>query len=352
MALPADGPISFSQIANEFGLPPGRNLGAYRISKNVGTLGNLPLDTGIPTLGTIGFNHFRGKRLNIVVDLYNIPQDSTRRNARNRYNNNFVTVIGEFRTRPNNSSGTKVYINVNQRIGSDKGSRNNVALRTGSWDSDTQLITVVGPNGGLYGAGGDGGAGAGDNNGGNGGNGSSALGIDYSSTVITQSGAVIRSGRGGGGGGGSGSGVDFSNIQSCNGRNNNSPIIGGGGGSGGSGIPAGVGGSASRYISRLSNKQGGATTFAGNGTNGTATANGQGGSGGVATPQDFPRCGTTPAFSGAGGGAAASGQSGNKPYRGAGGGGQSGYAIIVASGATLSGSPTVDGDILNSGTIT
>ena len=354
MALQASGSISFSQIANEFGEPPGKNLGAYRISQSVGTLSGLPLDAEIPQSGSISFGNFLGKRLNMVVDFYSLQENIVRRNARTRYINNAsnVIIIGGFKTtRPLVSSGTKVYINVNVTIGSDKGGRNNVALRTGSWDSDTQLITVIGPNGRLRGAGGDGGAGAGDNNGTNGTNGSSALGIDYSSTVTTQSGAVIRAGRGGGGGGGSGSGVEFSNIQSCNGRSNESPRIGGGGGAGGSGFPAGTGGLGSEYISRLSNKQGGATTFAGNGTNGTTTVDGQGGSGGVATPQTFGQCGSTQAFSGAGGGSQQSGQSGTKPYRSAGGAGQSGYAIIVASGAALSGSPTIDGNILNPGTV-
>jgi hypothetical protein len=72
MALQASGPISFSQIANEFGLSPGRNLGAYRISQSVGTLSNLPLDTGIPQSGPIGFGSFYGKRLNMVTDLFSI----------------------------------------------------------------------------------------------------------------------------------------------------------------------------------------------------------------------------------------------------------------------------------------
>ena len=49
MALQASGPISFSQISNEFGLPSGKNLGAYRIAPV--TIGNLQLglDDDIPT---------------------------------------------------------------------------------------------------------------------------------------------------------------------------------------------------------------------------------------------------------------------------------------------------------------
>jgi hypothetical protein len=201
MALQGSGSISFSQIANEFGLPSGRNLGAYRISQSVGTLSNLPLDSGIPQSGSISFSSFYGKRLNMVTDLFSIPQNSSRRVARNRYNNNFVIVIGGFRSRPSSSSGTKVYINVNQRIGSKKGNIFNVALQTGSWDSNTELIMVVGPNGSLMGAGGNGGNGS-TGKGGDAISGTSALGIQYTATIINQ--GLIFGGRGGGGGGGGG----------------------------------------------------------------------------------------------------------------------------------------------------
>jgi hypothetical protein len=163
MALQASGPISLGQIRNEFGPISGpASFGAYRVNQSVGTLSNLSLDTGVPKPGEqISFSNFYSKRLNVVVDFHSIANDTTRRNARDRYNDNGVTVIGGFKSRPSSSSGTKVYINVNKRIGSDKASRNNVALRTGSWDSNTQLITVIGSSGSLYGAGGDGGAGGG-----------------------------------------------------------------------------------------------------------------------------------------------------------------------------------------------
>jgi hypothetical protein len=51
MALQSSGAISFSQIANEFGTPSGKNLGAYRISQSVGALSNLPLDSGYSSIG-------------------------------------------------------------------------------------------------------------------------------------------------------------------------------------------------------------------------------------------------------------------------------------------------------------
>jgi hypothetical protein len=71
MTLPSSGnSISFTQIKNEFGLPPGRNLGSYRIRETYGELTDIPLDEGIPQSGTIKFSDFHSKKLNIVVDCY------------------------------------------------------------------------------------------------------------------------------------------------------------------------------------------------------------------------------------------------------------------------------------------
>ena len=322
MALQASGPISFSQIANEFGLSPGRNLGAYRISQSVGTLSNLPLDSGIPQSGSISFSNFYGKRLNMVTDLFSIPQNSSRRVARNRYNNNFVIVIGGFRSRPSSSSGTKVYINVNQRIGSQKGNIFNVALQTGSWNSNTELIMVVGPNGSLMGAGGDGGTGT-TSNGTSGTPGTSGLGIQYTATIINQ--GLIFGGRGGGGGGG---GATFrrcgKNQRGCKGGSTST--LTGGGGAGGRGFPAGGGG-------------GGGNA----GTSGTISANGSGGAGQFGQGSSAGYSGT----SGAGGSIESSGGSGS-PGSGGGAGGSRGYAIIVSPGASApySGSGTLGGSIV------
>ena len=319
MALQGSGSISFSQIANEFGLPSGRNLGAYRISQSVGTLSNLPLDSGIPQSGSISFSNFYGKRLNTVVDLFSIPQDSSRRFARNRYNNNFVIVIGGFRSRPSSSSGTKVYINVNQRIGSEKGNIFNVALRTGFWDSNTELIMVVGPNGSLMGAGGDGGTGT-TGNGTSGTPGTSGLGIQYTATIINQ--GLIFGGRGGGGGGGAGVFKRCGrNQRGCKGGRTFS--LTGGGGAGGRGFPAGGGG-------------GGGNA----GSSGTIDSNGSGGAGQFGQGSSAGYSGT----SGAGGSIESSGGSGS-PGSGGGSGGSRGYAIIVSPGASApySGSGTLDG---------
>jgi hypothetical protein len=326
MALQASGSISFSQISNEFGTPSGKNLGAYRVSQSVGSLSNLPLDTGVPQSGPIAFSNFYSKRLNLVVDFHSIQENTTRRNARDRYNNNGVTVIGGFKGKPSSSSGTKVYINVNRTIGSNNGGRNNVALRTGSWDSNTQLITVIGSNGNLYGAGGNGGAGGGiPGNAGQGGQGSSALGIDYPTTITNQ--GTIFGGRGGGGGGAGGWGWTFSDTQDgCEGRQDQTLRIGGGGGAGGRGLPAGNGGPANTQKGTK-----GEANFAQSGSSGTVSSNGSGGGGG----ESFGgRCARS-AFSGGGGAIESNGNGGDVSYGGQGSGGQRGYAIIIGSGGSI-----------------
>lgn len=331
MTLPTSGSISLGQIRNEFGPISGpASLGAYRVNQSVGTLSNLPLDTGIPQSGSISFSNFQGKRLNMVVDLHSIPDNTVRRDARNRYDNNGVTVIGGFRSRPTNSTGTKVYININRRIGSDKGGRNNVALKTGSWDNDTQLITIIGPSGSLYGAGGNGGAGGGIPSGaGQGGQGTSALGIQHPTSIINQ--GIIYAGVGGGGGGAGGYGWSFANTQDgCEGRRDQTLRIGGGGGAGGAGLPAGDGGPANTQSALAS---GAAANFAGSGSSGTINSNGFPGGGG-STSGGSKKC-NRHAFSGGGGGAQGGGGGGNVSYGGEGQGGQPGYAIIIGSGGSI-----------------
>ena len=160
MALPGSGQITAGQISDEFGRNASGNrmsLGAYRLTQNVGSLSFNGIDSGVPNSGTIRFSDFYGKRLNVVVDFHSGGQES-RQNAKNRYNGNNVTVIGGFRGRK--EAGSKILIHVNKTIGSAKGNQANVALRTGTWNSDVVLSVDVGSSGRLYGAGGDGGQGA------------------------------------------------------------------------------------------------------------------------------------------------------------------------------------------------
>lgn len=271
MAIKSSGsPLSFSEIESEFGSNNSRSLGNYRVSQTVGSLSNKPLDTGIPQSGPISFSQFYDKRLNVVVDFHSGGQE-LRQNAKSRYNNNSVTVIGGFRGRK--EAGSKILIHVNKTIGSAKGNQANVALRTGSWNSDVVLSVDIGSSGRLYGAGGDGGKGAdswsdgGSQNGGSGGNGTSALGIEHEETAVNvQSGGKIICGFGGGGGGAGARQVDSGADRSgC-----------GGGGGGGAGLPAGNGGEAGI-------RRSGEADEVQNGTGGGAgqlEENGEGGEGG------------------------------------------------------------------------
>ena len=71
MAIKSSGnSLAFSEIEAEFGQNGGRSLGAYRLTQSVGSLSNLPLDSGIPTSGQIKFSDFYGKKLNVVVDCH------------------------------------------------------------------------------------------------------------------------------------------------------------------------------------------------------------------------------------------------------------------------------------------
>ena len=193
--------LAFSEIEAEFGQNGGRSLGGYRLTQNVGSLSNLPLDSGIPTSGQIKFSDFYGKRLNVVVDCHSGSREDRKSAKGDKWNNNAVTVIGGFRSKK--ESGSKIIINVNKKFCSDKSNQINCALKTGSWDSTATVQVDVGSSGQVLGAGGDGGKGADgiNNNGNSGGNGTSALGIEHNNVVVNiASGGILRAGFGGGGG--------------------------------------------------------------------------------------------------------------------------------------------------------
>ena len=173
MTLQSSGQITLGDIANEFGYTNGSStrLGSYRTTNGQG---NFPLSLGslsyssidgggaVPTSGQIKLSDFRGTQLQTVVNFYGSGKGGIRLNAYSRYNAGDVTVVGGYRTRPSNTSGTRVKIHVNQNIGSEKNSTNHCALRTGNgWNSGTTLSVDVGSNGRIQGAGGGGGGGAG-----------------------------------------------------------------------------------------------------------------------------------------------------------------------------------------------
>ena len=281
MTLQSSGQISFGQISNEFGLPPNKNFGAYRVSQTVGAMANRPLDDGVPQSGQIRFGNFYGKQLNQVVNFHSGGSES-RKIARNRYNANSVTVIGGFRSRPANSGGTKVFIHVNKTICSEKGDRNKCALRTGAWDASTNLKLWTGSSGYLYGSGGDGGDGGSRNNSGKcGKDGTSAFGATYPVEIFNYG---RMWGGGGGAGGTSGNKSNSRRRRRWRRRKKNRRRRDGSGGGGGTGCPSGstgsrgnaggggdwgdsgsrCGGSAGRYI--VISGSGSGTSFSVNGS--------------------------------------------------------------------------------------
>ena len=257
MALPSSGSLRMAQIANEFGYTQGSatKIGDYQhvvgggnFPQQIGGLNFATIDgspntgTGsIPASGPIRMSNFRGTRLQQVVNFWSSGSGGFRLNAKSRYNtngmiggNNQVSVVGGYRGRPSSSSGTAVHIHVNQAIGSERFDQDHCALRTGSWDSNTNLFVQVGSSGRIQGAGGFGGNGAnGATNGSQGGAGTSGLGVEYSPTTVNiANGGVISAGFGGGGGGGGAHDHDHKSERTASGS----------GGGGGAGLPVGQGG--------------------------------------------------------------------------------------------------------------
>ena len=323
MALQSSGQITFGNISNEFGLPPGNNLGGYRVSENHGSLSNLPLDNTIPQSGEIRFSDFYSRRLNVVVDCYSGGTE-TRSNARSKYNGNQVNVVGGFRGKPSNPSGIKVIVNVNKSFQSVKDNNQNVvALRTGEYGSNCLLRVDIGGSGYIGGAGGNGGNGN-SGNGSPGQNGNSGLGIDHESsdgtTVINNSG-TISAGFGGGGGGGGAYDYDKGSSRSA----------GGGGGGGGAGFPAGSGGSATG-------------SGGGGGGNGGLNSGGAGGEGRNNDGEAVAGDGGNGGSNGGGPGAGGEGNGGEGSESNGGSAGGNGAAIRRESGGiTIS--------VVNNGTI-
>ncbi len=327
MTLPTSGSISAEQIRDEFGpsIDSGEkvSLGEYRVEKNFGELSELPLDAGIPQGNNpISFQHFRGKKLNIIIDYYTSTYTNNTRqnegetmNIRDRYvSGTGVHVVGGYKSKPASSSETKIIVHVNRKLGGQKStSANNCALRTGSgWENDTEMIIDIGNEGRIYGAGGNGGRGGDvDASGDPGQPGTSALGIQLAGVEINvASGGIIKAGFGGGGGGGNGRQRDKGDDRRA----------GGGGGGGGQGYPAGAGGAAG-------NGNGG--TGATSGTAGDLNEAGEGGGGGNHANQAYGASG------GEGGQFGENANNGGAAQHGAGAGGGNGAAIRKSSGASF-----------------
>lgn len=318
MPTPSSGTIKFSDLSNEFGPTRNVSLGAYRLNggQTVGTLSNLPLDTDIPKSGSISMSQFYNKRLNVVINYTNLADNSTRLNARQSYDNGSpgdTVVIGGFRSKPTTPQNIKLFINTNTRIGSATGNQLNVALRTGNWrnfsgNALTSVVLECGSSSKIYGAGGKGG----NANGSSGANGTSAVGIDYPTTINNQ-GRIQR----GGGGGGAGAFKAYS-VRIGKKRRVSSYSTGGGGG-GGAGFPFGAGGSS----------VGGAYGYGSNGSGGASGSYESSGAGGG---------GGTQAGSGGSGGQFGNGNAGGgTANQGGGSGGAHGFAFVIGSGGSKSG---------------
>jgi len=231
MVLPSTGPLSFSQIRNEFGQNSTDSLGGYRIKQTVGQMVDMPLSEGIgqedddQTSNSIRFSQFLGNRLNVVLQ-YNtnygtFSDQDPAPGAQEKYQdvefagtgvNDEVVVVGNFKDKPANGGGKRIIIHVTSTIGGGKKNieQTKCSLITGNgWANDTEFYINVGPTGLISGTGGFGGQrGSEGSNGGAGEDGSSAIGINYVSTtnltnkIIVQEGGAVRAGGGGGGGGG------------------------------------------------------------------------------------------------------------------------------------------------------
>ena len=331
MTIPASKTnISFQNtIEAEFGQNPQRSLGSYRISQNVGGLTGLALDTGVPQSGTIRFSTFRGKSLNVVVNLHSGGTEYHVNAKNDKWKNNLVTVVGGFRGKKEN--GSRIIININKQFRSQNNQNrrdnpNRCAVRTGSWGSIASMTIDVTGDGKLYGAGGRGGNGGRGyqfEGGQPGGRGSSGLGVEKNATVNVFNNAQIRAGFGGGGGGGYGRQQDKGKDRKAS----------GGGGGGGAGLPFGEGGSVTQ-----SPGPGGDYTNATGGTDSFALTAGDGGRG---ADNDSQTGG------GAGGEGGQNGEfanSGGNSSAGGGAGGGNGAAIRRSGG--VSGVLNISGQVI------
>lgn len=355
MALQSSGnPISFSQIRTEFG--DGTNtatspvrLGQYRrddssfTNEDVGSLSDLPLDTGVPTSGQIAASNFYSKKLNVVVNYHSGSAENRPEDAKTRYNasatstgnaTNKWNVVGGYKNPPTNTSGTKVMINVNKEIGSVRGGaddasdKNKVALRTGSsWNAGTTLQIDIGSSGRIQGGGGNGGA-AGSTGGSTpdtGNTGTSGLGVEYAAQINNS--GIIRCGYGGGGGG-TGGASNPNKSQTDFGAT-------GGGGGGGAGIPFGLGAAAASGAFNGGNTGGAGddgTKDAGGNGGGAATDVGGASGGAGGNGADQVDTAATQGGNGSGGGPGYDGSSAGS------GGGVNGFGIIFSNSTIQSNS--------------
>lgn len=326
------GQISFSDIVQEFGTPPNINIGAFRVNRTIGDR-VWPLDTGVPSSGTIRFSELRGKTLNIVIDYPQIAgQDfETNVTATTKYINGIV--VGNFKSLPlltDTSQTKKVYHLIRKNIGAS--GSNSTAFASGDWNNSNTLLLsfIVTGSGAIYGKGGNGGRGGDiDDSGDPGESGGHALSVSYNSTIVVESGGVLAGGGGGGGGGG----YQYNGGPDARGA--------GYGGGGGAGYPAGSGGPGG-FVNRGGRNNN--VCQGAPGAPGTLTVGGIGGpqSGGQRTGACGLTGGNNGGFGGTGGNLGTIGDNGQNKSTSGGQGGSPGNAVYH---------PGVTITLTNSGTV-
>lgn len=288
MTIKSSGPLSFTEITNEFGVASPVSLSNY-----------YGLDAGIPNSGEIKFSDFYGK----IINARRTIGSSQNFNARSDFTN--AAIVGGYKTSAtvfNNNQPVKYYITVNGIISASNTST--TAFTTGIWPTGTQIYLTN--NNYIVGAGGNGG----NRNDGQGGIGGPALTLQIL-TFITNNSVIA----GGGGGGRAGGSVrnDRCQQQGCCFQRCWTAIANGGGGGGGAGSIAGSGGD-------------------NNGSSGSLITGGAGGAGETVID------GLASATGGSGGNGGNLGQPGGNS--GAGAGNyiiNSGFAIWLATGTRLGG---------------
>jgi hypothetical protein len=327
------GQISFLEITQEFGTPPNKNIGAFRVNQTIGDR-TWPLDTGVPSSGTIRFSQLRGKTLNVVVDYPPATGGTFESNvtATTKYING--TVVGNFKSLPiltDTSQTKKVYHLIRKNIGAS--GSNSTAFVSGNWNNSNTLLLsfIVTGSGAIYGRGGNGGRGADlDDSGDAGQPGGHALSVSYNSTIVVESGGILAGGGGGGGGGG----YQYNGGPDARGA--------GYGGGGGAGYPAGSGGPGG-FISN--GGRNGNVCQGGPGADGNLTTGGIGGpqSGGNRTNPCGLTGGGNGGYGGTGGNLGATGSNGENKSNGTGGQGGSPGDAVYHPGVTIA--------LTNSGTV-
>lgn len=315
------GTIKFSHIVTEFGMPPEKNIGAYRVNQSIGGI-NWRLDDGVPTTGKISFSELRGKTANVVVDYPPLSAPEYNITSTDKYSSNGV-VVGGFRSVPASHETKKVYHVIREAIGG--------YFDSGNWDENTINLQYLINGGELYGAGGNGGNGStGSNSGYPGYPGQSAFILRYPCDVINN--GYIQAGFGGGGGGGG----SYDNPD----KNPNDPVNTGGGGGGGAGLPVGQGGAGGTGA-------GGAGSDGSPGSPASFRIGGGGGAGGNTRQAGNSGAGNGgnggPWFAGAGG----AGRNGNLGVGAGGDRGENGWAIYRTSSnlnINYSGSGSLEGN--------